>query len=103
MTTLKASFPKGLDYNIGYNPTEFIAQSVHELIKTIYEAMALVVIVVLVLLQSWRPAIIPIVAIPVSLVGTFAVLAGPGITLNYMTPFILLHPAPRAHIALLYT
>lgn len=55
--------PKGLDYNIGYNPTEFIAQSVHELIKTIYEAMALVVMVVLVFLQGWRPAIIPIIAI----------------------------------------
>src|SRR6266581_2968537 len=75
MVKLKASFPKGLDYNIGYNPTEFIAQSVHELIKTIYEAMLLVVIVVLVFLQGWRPAIIPIVAIPVSLVGTFAVMA----------------------------
>src|SRR5947208_3192216 len=69
MERLKASFPKGLDYNIGYNPTEFIAQSVSELIKTIYEAMALVVIVVLVFLQGWRPAIIPIIAIPVSLVG----------------------------------
>ena len=76
MVRLKANFPKGLDYNIGYNPTEFIAQSVHELIKTIYEAMALVVIVVLVFLQGWRPAIIPIVAIPVSLVGTFAVDGG---------------------------
>ena len=64
MERLKASFPKGLDYNIGYNPTEFIAQSVSELIKTIYEAMALVVIVVLVFLQGWRPAIIPIIAIP---------------------------------------
>ena len=59
MVKLKASFPKGLDYNIGYNPTEFIAQSIHELIKTIYEAMILVVIVVLVFLQGWRPAIIP--------------------------------------------
>ena len=59
MERLKTSFPKGLDYNIGYNPTEFIAQSVSELIKTIYEAMALVVIVVLVFLQGWRPAIIP--------------------------------------------
>src|SRR5215475_6280152 len=65
MAKLKESFPKGLDYNIGYNPTEFIAQSVHELIKTVYEAMALVVIVVLVFLQGWRPAIIPIIAIPV--------------------------------------
>src|SRR5487761_879622 len=81
MVRLKANFPKGLDYNIGYNPTEFIAQSVSELIKTIYEAMILVVIVVLVFLQGWRPAIIPIVAIPVSLVGTFAAMAAFGFVL----------------------
>src|ERR1043166_4320173 len=87
MTKLKASFPQGLDYNIGYNPTEFIAQSVHELIKTIYEAMALVVIVVLVFLQGWRPAIIPIIAIPVSLVGTFAVMAALGFSINNLTLF----------------
>ncbi|MBR0695693.1 efflux RND transporter permease subunit [Bradyrhizobium lablabi] len=87
MVKLKASFPKGLDYNIGYNPTEFIAQSVHELIKTIYEAMALVVIVVLVFLQGWRPAIIPIIAIPVSLVGTFAVMAALGFSINNLTLF----------------
>src|SRR5947199_3049425 len=60
MVKLKANFPKGLDYNIGYNPTEFIAKSVHEMIKTIYEAMALVCLVVLVLLQGWRPALIPL-------------------------------------------
>jgi len=87
MAQLKTSFPKGLDYNIGYNPTEFIAQSVHELIKTIYEAMALVVIVVLAFLQGWRPAIIPIVAIPVSLVGTFAAMAALGFGINNLTLF----------------
>src|SRR6202051_1371633 len=87
MAKLKASFPKGLDYNIGYNPTEFIAQSISELIKTIYEAMVLVVIVVLVFLQGWRPAIIPIVAIPVSLVGTFAVMAALGFSINNLTLF----------------
>ncbi|MBR1170129.1 efflux RND transporter permease subunit [Bradyrhizobium liaoningense] len=87
MAQLKTSFPKGLDYNIGYNPTEFIAQSIHELIKTIYEAMALVVIVVLVFLQGWRPAIIPIVAIPVSLVGTFAAMAALGFGINNLTLF----------------
>lgn len=87
MEQLKQTFPKGLDYNIGYNPTEFIAQSVHELIKTIYEAMALVVIVVLVFLQGWRPAIIPIIAIPVSLVGTFAVMAALGFSINNLTLF----------------
>ncbi|WP_342640275.1 efflux RND transporter permease subunit [Rhodoligotrophos ferricapiens] len=87
MERLKASFPKGLDYNIGYNPTEFIAQSIHELIKTVYEAMALVVIVVLMFLQGWRPAIIPIIAIPVSLVGTFAVMAALGFSINNLTLF----------------
>src|SRR4030081_379345 len=87
MVKLKADFPRGLDYNIGYNPTEFIAQSVSELIKTIYEAMLLVVIVVLVFLQGWRPAIIPIVAIPVSLVGTFAVMAALGFSINNLTLF----------------
>jgi hydrophobe/amphiphile efflux-1 (HAE1) family protein len=87
MEKLKTSFPPGLEYNIGYNPTEFIAQSVSELIKTIYEAMVLVVIVVLVFLQGWRPAIIPIVAIPVSLVGTFAVMAALGFSVNNLTLF----------------
>lgn len=87
MAKLKTEFPKGLEYNIGYNPTEFIAQSVSELIKTIYEAMALVVIVVLVFLQGWRPAIIPILAIPVSLIGTFAVMAALGFSINNLTLF----------------
>jgi hydrophobe/amphiphile efflux-1 (HAE1) family protein len=87
MEKLKAGFPKGLDFNIGYNPTEFIAQSISELIKTIYEAMLLVVIVVLVFLQGWRPAIIPIVAIPVSLVGTFAAMAALGFAINNLTLF----------------
>ncbi len=87
MATLKKDFPRGLEYNIGYNPTEFIAQSISELIKTIYEAMALVVIVVLVFLQGWRPAIIPILAIPVSLVGTFAVMAALGFSINNLTLF----------------
>jgi hydrophobe/amphiphile efflux-1 (HAE1) family protein len=87
MEKLKAGFPKGLDYNIGYNPTEFIAQSIHELIKTIYEAMILVVIVVLVFLQGWRPALIPIAAIPVSLVGTFAAMAAMGYGINNLTLF----------------
>ena len=87
MASQKEKFPEGLDYNIGYNPTEFIAQSVHELIKTIYEAMILVVVVVLVFLQGWRPAIIPILAIPVSLVGTFAMMAALGFAINNLTLF----------------
>jgi hydrophobe/amphiphile efflux-1 (HAE1) family protein len=87
MQRLKASFPPGLEYNIAYNPTDFIARSVSELIKTIYEAMLLVVIVVLVFLQGWRAAIIPILAIPVSLVGTFAVMAALGYSVNNLTLF----------------
>ena len=87
MRGLKADFPKGIDYNIGYNPTEFIAQSVSELIKTVFEAMALVVVVVVVFLQGWRPAIIPILAIPVSLVGTFAAMAALGFSINNLTLF----------------
>src|SRR6202161_1491200 len=87
MVRLKADFPKGLDYNIGYNPTEFIAQSVHELIKTIYEAMLLVVIVVLVFLQGWRAALIPIVAIPGSVVGTLSGVAAVGFSINNLTLF----------------
>ena len=78
MEELRRDFPKGLDYDIIYNPTEFIQQSVHEVQKTIFEAVALVVVVVILFLQTWRAAIIPIVAIPVSLIGTFAVMAALG-------------------------
>src|SRR5690606_23257447 len=75
MTDLGEAFPQGLRYDIVYNPTDFIAESVDEVISTIYEAVILVVGVVILFLQTWRASMIPIVAIPVSLVGTFAVLA----------------------------
>jgi hydrophobic/amphiphilic exporter-1 (mainly G- bacteria), HAE1 family len=84
---LSRDFPKGLAYDIIYNPTDFIQQSINEVYKTILEAMALVVIVILVFLQSWRTAIIPIVAIPVSLIGTLAVLYAFGFSLNMLTLF----------------
>ncbi|MGE0212231.1 MAG: efflux RND transporter permease subunit, partial [Parvibaculaceae bacterium] len=87
MKELKATFPPGLDYQIVYNPTEFIAESVNEVYKTLFEAVALVVLVVIVFLQSWRTAIIPIIAIPVSLIGTFAVMAALGYSLNNLTLF----------------
>ena len=87
MEELKRSFPAGLDYDIIYNPTEFIQQSVDEVLKTIYEAVALVVIVVILFLQTWRAAVIPIVAIPVSLIGTFAVMAALGFSLNNLSLF----------------
>jgi hydrophobe/amphiphile efflux-1 (HAE1) family protein len=81
------SFPKGLEYKIIWNPTEFISESMSEVQKTLLEAMLLVVLVIIVFLQSWRAAIIPIVAIPVSLIGTFAVLAGLGYSLNTLSMF----------------
>jgi len=87
MNELSKSFPEGLRYDIVYNPTEFIGESVHEVIKTIYEAVALVVIVVILFLQTWRASIIPIVAIPVSLIGTFLVLAAAGFSLNNLSLF----------------
>ena len=87
MRELAASFPQGMSYRIAYNTTEFIQQSVNEVITTIFEAIILVVIVIILFLQSWRAAIIPIVAIPVSLVGTFFVMAAFGFSLNNLTLF----------------
>ena len=84
---LAKDFPPGLTYDIVYNPTEFISESINEVYKTILEAIALVVIVIIVFLQSWRMAIVPIVAIPVSLIGTLAVLYGLGFSLNMLTLF----------------
>ena len=84
---LSADFPNGLAYEIVYNPTEFIAESINEVYKTIVEAILLVVIVIIVFLQSWRMAIVPIVAIPVSLIGTLAVLYAFGFSLNMLTLF----------------
>ena len=81
------SFPKGLEYRIIWNPTEFISESMHAVQETLLEAMILVVIVIIVFLQSWRAAVIPIVAIPVSLIGTFAMLAGLGYSLNTLSMF----------------
>ena len=84
---LSQDFPDGLDYQIIYNPTEFIAESISELIKTIFEAVALVILVILIFLQSFRAALIPILAIPVSLIGTFAVMAAFGFSINNLTLF----------------
>ena len=81
------SFPKGLEYRIVWNPTEFISESMTAVQETLLEAMLLVVLVILVFLQSWRAAIIPIIAIPVSLVGSFAVLLALGYSLNTLSMF----------------
>lgn len=87
METLSANFPPDLAYDIAYNPTEFISQSIDAVEITIYEAIGLVVLVILVFLQNWRAAIIPIIAIPVSLIGTFAVMSALGFSLNNLTLF----------------
>ncbi|MDB5447260.1 MAG: Cation/multidrug efflux pump [Phenylobacterium sp.] len=87
MEILKKSFPPGLDYKIIYNPTQYIKDSIAEVRRTLFEALLLVVVVVIVFLQSWRAAIIPILAIPVSLVGAFAVMLVAGFSLNNLSLF----------------
>src|SRR4029077_15190893 len=87
MEDLSKRFPPGLKYTIVYNPTQFIQQSVDAVESTIGEAIILVVLVVILFLQTWRAAIIPIVAIPVSLIGTFFVMSTFGFTLNNLTLF----------------
>ena len=87
MAELSKSFPAGVEYAIIYNPTEFIQQSVDAVVHTILEAVVLVVLVVILFLQTWRAAIIPIVAIPVSLIGTFFLLAAFGFSLNNLSLF----------------
>jgi hydrophobe/amphiphile efflux-1 (HAE1) family protein len=87
MQRLSKSFPKGLEYRVIYNPTEFIAQSIDAVVHTLLEAIFLVVLVIIAFLQKWRAAIIPVVAIPVSLIGTFAVLAAVGYSLNNLSLF----------------
>jgi hydrophobe/amphiphile efflux-1 (HAE1) family protein len=90
MERLKKDFPPGLDYKIIYNPTQFVSASVQEVIKTLAIAVVLVVVVILAFLQSWRAAIIPIIAIPVSLTGSLAVLAAFGFSLNTLSLFALI-------------
>ena len=87
MEELSRSFPPGLKYTIIYNPTEFIQQSIDAVTETIAEAIVLVVLVVILFLQTWRAAIIPIVAIPVSLIGTFFFMAALGFSLNNLSLF----------------
>jgi hydrophobe/amphiphile efflux-1 (HAE1) family protein len=87
MKSAAKSFPPGLEYRVIYNPTEFIAQSIDAVRHTLLEAIALVVLVIIVFLQRWRAAVIPVVAIPVSLIGTFAVLQAVGYSLNNLSLF----------------
>ena len=87
MQALSKDFPPGIGYQIVYDPTEFIQQSVNEVIRTILVAILLVVAVVIVFLQTWRASLIPVVAIPVSLIGAFIILAALGFSLNNLSLF----------------
>ncbi|HEY8247369.1 MAG TPA: multidrug efflux RND transporter permease subunit [Hyphomicrobium sp.] len=87
MDRLAKDFPPGIAYSVVYNPTDFIQSSVDAVVHTLFEAVLLVVVVVILFLQTWRAAIIPIVAIPVSLIGTFAVMAAVGISFNTLSLF----------------
>jgi multidrug efflux pump len=87
MDDLKQLFPEGVDYAIVYDTTPFISESIHEVFKALRDAIILVAIVVLVFLQSWRATVIPLIAVPVAIVGTFAVMAGLGFSLNNLSLF----------------
>ena len=87
MAALQKSFPAAIEYRIAYDPTLFVRASIGNVLQTLGEAMLLVVLVVLLFLQSWRAALIPIVAVPVSLIGTLAVMHGAGFTLNTLSLF----------------
>ncbi len=87
METLKQGFPEGVDYRIVYDPTVFVRGSIEAVVHTLLEAIVLVVIVVILFLQTWRASIIPLVAVPVSLIGTFAVMYLMGFSLNALSLF----------------
>jgi hydrophobe/amphiphile efflux-1 (HAE1) family protein len=87
MKRLAKEFPKGIDYQIVYNPTVFVRESIDSVIHTLYEAVILVIIVVLVFLQNWRACVVPLLAIPVSLIGTFIAMAAFGFSLNMLSLF----------------
>src|SRR5207248_2180468 len=87
MEQLKGRFPEGVEYRIVYDTTPFIRESVMDVVWTLLEATALVAIVVLLFLQNWRAALIPLVAVPVAIVGTFAVMAALRFSLNNISLF----------------
>jgi multidrug efflux pump len=87
MGELSGRFPEGVAYTVGYDTTPFIRESIAEVFKTLFDAILLVAVVVLFFLQDWRAMILPMIDVPVSLIGTFAVMAAPGFTLNNLTLF----------------
>ncbi len=87
MDELQKDFPDGLEYDIIYDPTQFIDKSIDAVMATLFEAVLLVILVMIIFLQSWRAALIPVLAIPVSLIGTFAVMQIFGYSINNLTLF----------------
>ena len=85
MREIGRNFPEGIDYDIPFDMTDYIAQSIHHVYRTLFEALLLVILVVYLSLQSWRATLIPIVAVPISLIGTFGVMLVFGFSLNMMT------------------
>ena len=90
MKRLEASFPEGVEYSIVYDPTVFVQDSIKSVVKTLLEALALVVLVVIVFLQTWRASIIPLLAVPVSIVGTFSLMLAFGFSINVLSLFGLI-------------
>ena len=87
MEELKKNFPEGVQYRIVYDPTINVRDGIREVVKTLFEAILLVVFVVVLFLQTWRASIIPLVAVPISIVGTFAILLGFGFSINTLSLF----------------
>jgi multidrug efflux pump len=87
MAELKRNMPEGVDYQIVYDPTQFVRASIEAVVETLLEAVALVVLVVIVFLQTWRASIIPLIAVPVSIIGTFAVMYVFGFSINALSLF----------------
>ncbi|MEY2666059.1 MAG: hypothetical protein RLZZ384_230, partial [Pseudomonadota bacterium] len=87
MDKLKTNFPEDLDYLMVYDTVVFISQSIDAVVKTLFEAILLVILVVVIFLQNWRAALIPLLAVPVSLIGTFAVMSALGLSLNTLSLF----------------
>jgi multidrug efflux pump subunit AcrB len=87
MKELKRRFPPGIDYSIVYDTTPFINESIREVFETLFDAIVLVALVVVVFLQNWRSSLIPLIAVPVAIIGTFAVMAFMGFSLNNLTLF----------------
>ncbi len=85
MSRISRSFPEGISYEIPFDMTDYISESIHEVYKTLFEALILVMLVVFLSLQSWRATLIPMIAVPISLIGTFGVMLVFGFSLNIMT------------------